>query len=194
MIISRKHSQHLQLRRTLIYAAYFRGAHAPSRAAIGALANRGEDATLAATCCHVSMRVRGEGAANGTRGACPPRKSPFFPNEAVLNSSVFSMSSKPKPREAELNFEGAMDRLEKIVEQMESGKLPLEDLIVRYEEGMKLVKTCQERLANAEQKIEIITRNSAGKAVVKEFEPAQEAGPPEKAVEAESTDDEIKLF
>ena len=104
------------------------------------------------------------------------------------------MSSKPKPREAELNFEGAMDRLEKIVEQMESGKLPLEDLIVRYEEGMKLVKTCQERLANAEQKIEIITRNSAGKAVVQEFEPAQEAGPPEKAVESESTDDEIKLF
>ena len=105
------------------------------------------------------------------------------------------MSSKTKPREAEPNFEGAMDRLEKIVEQMESGKLPLEDLIVRYEEGMKLVKICQERLANAEQKIEIITRNSAGKAVVQEFEPAQEAGPPEKAaVEPESTDDEIKLF
>jgi exodeoxyribonuclease VII small subunit len=105
------------------------------------------------------------------------------------------MSSKQKPRESELNFEGAMDRLEKIVEQMESGKLPLEDLIVCYEEGMKLVKTCQERLANAEQKIEIITRNSAGKAVVKEFEAAQEADPAEKtAVEAESTDDEIKLF
>ena len=105
------------------------------------------------------------------------------------------MSSKLKPREADLNFEAAMDRLEKIVEQMESGKLPLEDLIVRYEEGMKLVKTCQERLANAEQKIEIITRNSAGKAVVKEFEPAQEASPPEQtAIESESTDDEIKLF
>jgi exodeoxyribonuclease VII small subunit len=105
------------------------------------------------------------------------------------------MSSKPKLREADLNFEGAMDRLEKIVEQMESGKLPLEDLIVRYEEGMKLVKTCQERLANAEQKIEIITRNNTGKAVVKEFEPTQDAAPPEKtAVESESTDDEIKLF
>jgi len=124
-----------------------------------------------------------------------PGKSPFLPSEAVLNSSVFPMSSKPKPREAELNFESAMDRLEKIVEQMESGKLPLEDLIVRYEEGMKLVKICQERLANAEQKIEIITRNSGGKAVVQEFEPTQEAGPSEKAaVEPESTDDEIKLF
>jgi exodeoxyribonuclease VII small subunit len=105
------------------------------------------------------------------------------------------MSSKPKPRETELTFEGAMDRLEKIVEQMESGKLPLEDLIVRYEEGMKLVKTCQERLANAEQKIEIITRNSAGKAVIKEFEPTQEPAASEKAaVESERTDDEIKLF
>jgi exodeoxyribonuclease VII small subunit len=105
------------------------------------------------------------------------------------------MSNKPKPREAQLNFEGAMDRLEKIVEQMESGKLPLEDLIVRYEEGMNLVKICQDRLANAEQKIEIIARNSAGKPVVKEFEPAQESAPPEKAAaESESTDDEIKLF
>jgi len=105
------------------------------------------------------------------------------------------MSSKSKPREAELNFEGAMDRLEKIVEQMESGKLPLEDLIVRYEEGMNLVKVCQERLANAEQKIEIIARNSAGKVVVKEFEPVPEAAAPATAVdESESTDDEIKLF
>jgi exodeoxyribonuclease VII small subunit len=105
------------------------------------------------------------------------------------------MSSKPKPREAELNFEGAMDRLEKIVEQMESGKLPLDDLIVRYEEGMNLVKICQQRLANAEQKIEIIARNSAGKPVLKEFEQTQESGTSEKTVtERESPDDEIKLF
>jgi exodeoxyribonuclease VII small subunit len=105
------------------------------------------------------------------------------------------MSSRPKQRETEPNFESAMDRLEKIVEQMESGKLPLEDLIVRYEEGMNLVKICQERLANAEQKIEIIARNSAGKSVVKEFEPTQEAAATDKRTEeAESTNDEIKLF
>ena len=88
-----------------------------------------------------------------------------------------------------------MDRLEKIVEQMESGKLPLEDLIVRYEEGMNLVKICQERLANAEQKIEIIARDSAGKPVIKEFEPAEERAALEKTVaESDSTNDEIKLF
>src|ERR1700726_3436647 len=82
------------------------------------------------------------------------------------------MSSKPKSPSPQLNFEGAMDRLETIVEQMESGKLPLEDLIVRYEEGMNLVKICQERLASAEQNLEIIARNSAGKPMVKDFEPA----------------------
>jgi exodeoxyribonuclease VII small subunit len=88
-----------------------------------------------------------------------------------------------------------MDRLETIVEQMESGKLPLEDLIVRYEEGMNLVKICQERLANAEQKIEIIARNSAGKAIVKDFETTPEAAAPANAVAGtEDTSDEIKLF
>jgi exodeoxyribonuclease VII small subunit len=107
----------------------------------------------------------------------------------------FPVSSKPKQRETELNFERAMDRLEAIVEQMESGKLPLEELIVRYEEGMKLVKICQERLANAEQKIEIIARNTAGKTVVKDFEPTQEPAAPASVVsETEVTNDEIKLF
>ena len=108
------------------------------------------------------------------------------------------MSTKPKPSAAtNMNFEGAMERLEKIVEQMESGKLALEDLIVRYEEGMNLVKVCQERLASAEQKIEIIARDSAGKPTVKKFEPETETRvdnrTPEKE-ENESESDEVRLF
>ena len=105
------------------------------------------------------------------------------------------MSNRQKQRETEPNFEGAMERLEAIVEQMESGKLPLEDLIVRYEEGMNLVKICQERLANAEQKIEIIARNSAGKTTVKDFEPTPEAAAPRSVVdEHQNTNEEIRLF
>ena len=105
------------------------------------------------------------------------------------------MSGKPKQRETELNFEGAMDRLETIVEQMESGKLPLEDLIVRYEEGMNLVKICQERLASAEQKIEMIARSSAGKVIVKDFEATQEpTAPADVADETENKNDQVKLF
>jgi exodeoxyribonuclease VII small subunit len=100
-----------------------------------------------------------------------------------------------KKTEPGQNFEGAMNRLEEIVEQMESGKMMLEELIVRYEEGMKLVKVCQERLTSAEQRIEIITRNNAGKPIVKNFEPTVEkkraAKPDEKG---ETTNDEVRLF
>jgi len=105
------------------------------------------------------------------------------------------MTTKAKPATTELNFESAMDRLEKIVEQMESGELALEDLIVRYEEGMNLVKICQERLASAEQKIEIITRNSAGKAAVKDFEPAAEPRSETQSPAKEAHEnDEVRLF
>ena len=105
------------------------------------------------------------------------------------------MPAAAKKAELQLNFEGAMDRLEEIVEQMESGKMMLEELIVRYEEGMKLVKICQERLASAEQRIEIITRNNTGKAVVKEFEPGAEKEAPARLEEKGTIkNDEVRLF
>lgn len=104
------------------------------------------------------------------------------------------MSSKAKPQATELNFEKAMDRLEAIVEQMESGKLPLEDLIVRYEEGMNLVKVCQDRLTKAEQKIEIIARNSAGKPAVKDFESSAESNNDDQKADKELRNDEVRLF
>ena len=101
----------------------------------------------------------------------------------------------PKKPEPTPSFEGAMNRLEEIVEEMESGKMMLEELIIRYEEGMKLVKVCQERLASAEQRIEIITRNNAGKPVVKDFEPAPEREQPAKPHEKEETaNEEVRLF
>jgi exodeoxyribonuclease VII small subunit len=105
------------------------------------------------------------------------------------------MPAPAKKPESPLHFEGAMERLEEIVEQMESGKMMLEELIVRYEEGMKLVKICQERLASAEQRIEIITRNNAGKPVVKDFEPAAEKEPSTRMEEkGANKNDEIRLF
>jgi len=72
-------------------------------------------------------------------------------------------------------FETSMDRLEQIVEEMESDKLPLEDLLMRYEEGIKLVKVCEEKLKSAEQRIEIITRNAAGEPRLEEFEAEKKA-------------------
>ena len=96
---------------------------------------------------------------------------------------------------AELSFEKAMERLEAIVEEMESGKMPLEELLVRYEEGMKLVKVCQDRLSRAEQKIEIITRDHEGKVAVKNFEAIETASAVtgSGAIEGKENDD-VSLF
>src|SRR5215213_3616615 len=105
--------------------------------------------------------------------------------------------AKKAEAQPEPNFEQAMDRLEAIVDEMESGKMQLEELIVRYEEGMKLVKTCQERLSSAEQRIEIISRNHAGKAVVQPFNAGSGEAARTAAVapsKTESTNDEVRLF
>lgn len=56
----------------------------------------------------------------------------------------------------ELEFENALQRLEKIVTEMESGELPLKKNMEHFEEGMKLVKHCQEKLGETEKKIEVL--------------------------------------
>jgi exodeoxyribonuclease VII small subunit len=68
-----------------------------------------------------------------------------------------------EPDRGDPSFEEAMERLEKIVEEMESSKLPLEELIVRYEEGIRLVGVCNRRLAAAENRIETLNRSGNGK-------------------------------
>ena len=76
----------------------------------------------------------------------------------------------PPPATPALTFETALTRLEQLVEAMDAANLPLQDLITRYEEGVKLVKVCEERLKEAEKRIEIITRNAAGDLQATEFE------------------------
>lgn len=63
------------------------------------------------------------------------------------------------PAKASLPFEEALQKLETIVDAMESGDLPLESLLARYEEGMKLSKICQEKLAEAELKIQQLEKS-----------------------------------
>ncbi len=72
-------------------------------------------------------------------------------------------------------FEDALKKLESIVEAMESDELPLETLIARYEEGARLVKICQEKLAEAELKIQQLEKTAAGELKLKPFETDVEA-------------------
>jgi exodeoxyribonuclease VII small subunit len=59
-------------------------------------------------------------------------------------------------------FEEALQKLEAIVEAMESGDLPLETLLAKFEEGTRLVKLCQAKLEEAEVKIQKLEKNAAG--------------------------------
>ena len=62
----------------------------------------------------------------------------------------------------EVAFEKALAELEAIVAEMEGGKLSLDASMKRFEEGMKLVKTCTARLNQAEKKVEVLMRKTDG--------------------------------
>ncbi len=68
-------------------------------------------------------------------------------------------------------FEEALQKLEGVVEAMEADDLPLETLLAKYEEGARLVKVCQEKLAEAEIKIQQLEKNAANELKLKPFEP-----------------------
>lgn len=70
----------------------------------------------------------------------------------------------------ELSFETAMDRLEGIVTQLESGDVPLEQAIELYQEGMRLAKLCGDKLEQFERKIEMLAEEG-GALVRKPFAP-----------------------
>ncbi len=82
-------------------------------------------------------------------------------------------------------FEDLLGRLEQIVADMENAELPLEKLLASYEEGMRLVKACGDRLTDAEQKVEILSRAVAEPVKVSE---GAEAAP------SSAAKDDIKLF
>jgi len=52
------------------------------------------------------------------------------------------------------SFEASLERLESLIEAMENGDIPLADLVAKFEEGSKLLKSCQSQLKQAELKIE----------------------------------------
>jgi len=75
-------------------------------------------------------------------------------------------------------FEEALQRLEAVVAEMESDALPLETLLARYEEGVKLVEVCQARLAAAEVRIQQLEKSATGEVRLKPLNAAPEEPEP----------------
>ncbi|MBI5380915.1 MAG: exodeoxyribonuclease VII small subunit [Opitutae bacterium] len=72
-----------------------------------------------------------------------------------------------------LTFEQALAQLEQIVDSMESGDVPLADLLAKFEEGNKLLRVCETRLKDAEMKIEQLKKQNGG-ATFAAIEPEKE--------------------
>lgn len=68
-----------------------------------------------------------------------------------------------------LSYEESVKRLEKIVEDLESGNLSLDESIKKYEEGISLYKNCSKLLQEYENKVEILSKNQDGEIKLEEF-------------------------
>ncbi len=81
--------------------------------------------------------------------------------------------TEKKPLE-QPSFEQCLERIQVVVKMLEGGKLPLEESLQLFEEGIGLVRCCQEHLQQAEHKVEMLLPGTGGKLVHKPFVPEEE--------------------
>jgi exodeoxyribonuclease VII small subunit len=72
-------------------------------------------------------------------------------------------------------FEKSLARLEEVVKRLESSDLPLDEAMKLFEEGVKLSHDCQNQLAEAEGRVEILLKKADGKIAAEPFEPEDES-------------------
>jgi exodeoxyribonuclease VII small subunit len=80
--------------------------------------------------------------------------------------------AKKEPTPA--NFEAALQRLDGVLESLEHGDLALEESLAAFEEGVRLVKFCQQKLDEVEKRVELLLKDDAGKFFTRPF--AEEEG------------------
>ena len=73
-------------------------------------------------------------------------------------------------KQEEKKFEEALAELERVVERLESGELSLEESLSAFEEGVALVKCCNQKLTEVEKKIELLVKDKEGKLQLKSFD------------------------
>ncbi len=77
----------------------------------------------------------------------------------------------------ETTFEAALQELEALLKEMESGTLPLEELIGRFERGTALSQYCRKKLDSLEKRIEVLLKDDGGNGEWTEFSDAGETPP-----------------
>src|SRR5215213_3564100 len=87
-------------------------------------------------------------------------------------------------------FETQLAALEKVVRDLERGDLPLEESLKLFEDGVRLSRECQERLNQAERRIEVLLRDTEGRPVLSAFEDEDANGFAPATPDEETGDDE----
>lgn len=100
------------------------------------------------------------------------------------------MKTRKQPEAAGGDFESSLVSLERIVREMEQGDLPLERSLELFEQGVRLSRECQERLDEAERRIEVLLRDSQGRSVI---EPLGERET-ESVFESDTEEDDESVF
>jgi exodeoxyribonuclease VII small subunit len=84
-----------------------------------------------------------------------------------LHRNTAARNQMAKKDQSEKRFESALEELEGVIEQLESGDLSLEDSLTAFEKGVGLVKYCNQKLSEVEQKVELLTKDKEGKLQLK---------------------------
>jgi exodeoxyribonuclease VII small subunit len=95
-----------------------------------------------------------------------------------MTKKSVSHGAKAEMKKAEApegqTFESQLAALEKIVRELERGDLPLEESLRLFEQGVRLSRECQERLNQAERRIELLLRDAEGRPVLAAFDEDEE--------------------
>lgn len=69
-----------------------------------------------------------------------------------------------------VNLEKSLEQLESLIDELESGELPLDTAMKKFEEGIKLTRACQSALEDAEQRVEILLKSAGGEEALEDFD------------------------
>jgi len=80
---------------------------------------------------------------------------------------------------AEMKFEEALKKLEKIVEELESADITLDEALKKYQQGIELARLLNQRLQNAKKKIDVLAKNKKGEFNLEPFDASAAKDKPE---------------
>jgi exodeoxyribonuclease VII small subunit len=115
--------------------------------------------------------------------------------KGVSSSGSSGAGTKAEMKKAETQagqtFESQLGALEKIVRDLERGDLPLEESLQLFEQGVRLSRECQERLNQAERRIELLMRDADGRPLLTAFDEDEEELHLDSGGEADEADESV---